>query len=138
MDGHDFPPLETLADTRPDEGPLGALEAALTLAASLELSGVFAIACDMPLDPDVARTLAAHFDGSRTVSAKKTVPPHFEPLCAVYPVGARSEATRLLDEGERAARALFQSGPGLVVDVGPVPNINTPEELAAFASAARP
>lgn len=135
--GHDFGSYTTLADSRPGEGPLAALESALGHAATYGFSAVFVLACDMPVSRHLTAQLAGAYDGTTSVAAHREAPPGFEPLCAIYPVHRLGVVTRLLDEGERAARALLETDGGEAVKLGRVPNINTGADLVDFEASTR-
>ncbi len=130
--GHTFDPYDTLEDSRPDEGPLGAMEVALEHAWRHDHDGVFVVACDMPIGSAVAERLARAFDGTSGVAARRDDPPGFEPLCAIYPVDVLPRVTALLDAGERAARVVVEAVGAHLLDVGAVPNVNTVEDLRAM------
>jgi molybdopterin-guanine dinucleotide biosynthesis protein A len=120
-------------DRRPPCGPLGGVETALAQAASGGFEAVAVLAVDLPLvDAHGIGVLRAGRSGSRAAAAARAGDPPFEPLCAVYPVGSLATATRLLDEGERAARALFAALDGDVVDgvAGVSLNVNEPADVA--------
>lgn len=132
-----------IPDLRPGLGPLAGIEAALHWARARGMAGVFVLAADLPrvtaplVDRLVGSTEARRLDGSRpgAVAAARRGDPAFEPLCALYSVACAAEATRLLDEGQRAARALFEAvgGEAVALDdaaAGAVSaNVNTPADL---------
>lgn len=132
-----------VADTRPGEGPLGALEAALAAARTRGGERWVAFAgVDMPrLTPAYWAALAA----ARTPDARAVLAldaegrPH--PLAALYHTALLERVTVLLDSGERRLRAA--APPGLTVAVsahvleavspGALCNVNTPADLAALS-----
>ncbi len=119
-------------DRRPSCGPLGGLETALAEARDGGYDAVAVLAVDLPLvDAQGVEALLAAREADVPVAASRTGIPPFEPLCAVYPVGVLGTATRLLDEGERAARALFETLGGRVVDgvAGADVNVNEPADV---------
>jgi molybdopterin-guanine dinucleotide biosynthesis protein A len=117
-------------DLRKSVGPLGGLETSLAWADERGAPAVFVLACDLPLvDEGVVRavlegcrrhlppTSASGSTAGRACAASRDGRPDFEPLCALYSTPCLGVATRLLDEGAREARALFQAVDGLRVDV---------------------
>lgn len=98
--------VETIADLRPDAGPLGGIEAALT-ATTAEWNLV--VACDMPGAP--VRILRELLDAAERSGADCVVPLDSggrpQPLCAVYHRRCRSAVTHALDQGRRAVRDLL-------------------------------
>ena len=131
-----------VADERPETGPLAGLEAALAEAGRSGCIGVAVLAVDLPLvGADAFGRLvdawrreegeAREQGTSLAVGAGRSGDPSFEPLCAVYAVGALEVASRLLDGGERAARALFETIGGRVVEgvAETGVNVNRPADL---------
>ena len=114
--------LEIVPDRTPGLGPLGGLDAALALAANAGLDGVLALAVDMPWVPETAiRRLAEEFAtglaGKARPRAPRTGPPWgFEPLCAVYPVGALAGIEAALAAGVREAGAFARSQGTVLVE----------------------
>ncbi|WP_034388065.1 molybdenum cofactor guanylyltransferase [Deinococcus sp. YIM 77859] len=133
-------------DTRPGEGPLGALEAALAAAQWRRGACWVAFAgVDMPrLSPAYWVTLAR----ARTPDAQAVLAldaagrPH--PLAALYHTALLKEVTALLDAGERRLRAAAPLGRTVTVpahlleEVSPkaLQNVNTPADLAALTEQA--
>ncbi|GGM17327.1 putative molybdenum cofactor guanylyltransferase [Deinococcus aerophilus] len=123
---------ETVPDTRPGEGPLAGLEAALTHAPPgwLAFTGV-----DLPgLTPAFWAALAA----SRTPHSRAVLPLDPEgrpqPLAALYHRDLLPHIQTLLDAGERRLRLACPAGQS--VHVGGLSealwNVNTPAELARY------
>lgn len=98
-----LPAARVVGDVRPGLGSLGGLHAALAHARA----PVLAVAWDMPFV--TTPLLAALRDAGRT-GACAVRPMHrdgrVEPLCAYYDARCLDVAERLLDAGERRARAL--------------------------------
>lgn len=141
-----------IEDLRPGTGPLAGIESALRLAEERGAAAVFVLAADLPhVGPDVVRAVASAVTpeaiGSESGSggagetrplaaaASRVGEPDFEPLCAIYRVECVGEVGRLLDEGERAARALVEAVNGRKVDLTPEAaravsvNVNVPADL---------
>ena len=125
-----------LPDLRSAAGPLAGIETALTRARERDLDGALVLACDMPLVSAATLTalVAAAASGAVAVAAAggggaggrdgaggrrdvQSGSRHaFEPLCAAYPLGVLADVSALLDEGARAAGALFERVGGEVVE----------------------
>ena len=130
-------------DLRPGLGPLAGIEAALRHGVDRGAASVFVLAADLPqVGPDIVEAVAAGAappepDGRAPLAtaASREGDPDFEPLCAVYRIGCLQEVTRLLDHGERAARALVAAVGGRKVVLDPEAaqavsvNINVPDDL---------
>ncbi|MFC4426273.1 molybdenum cofactor guanylyltransferase [Deinococcus navajonensis] len=128
-----LPGWTSVADTRPGEGPLAGLEAALGAAPPgwVALSGV-----DLPgLTPAYWTTLA----GARTLEALsvQVLDPSGrpQPLGALYHTSLLPRVSALLDAGERRLR--LAAPPEWIVTLAPpasgdLRNINTPADLAAL------
>ncbi len=135
--------LPLALDRRPDLGPLGGLEAALSWMhdAGLADGWLLALACDMPCaTPEAFRALLAEADGADACLLAGARGP--EPLFAVYRAGLLAAVREALDAGERRmvsfhadrpggprvrvlpARRLGEEGERLLA------NLNTPEDLA--------
>lgn len=133
----------TVPDTRPGQGPLAGLEAALSAAETrvgptwIAFAGV-----DMPrLTPAYWKALAAaRTPGGRAVLALDAGGQP-QPLAALYHTALLAHVTALLDAGERRLRAAVPPGvtdtlPHHVIQaVSPdaLRNVNTPADLAALA-----
>jgi molybdopterin-guanine dinucleotide biosynthesis protein A len=128
-----------IEDLRPGLGPLAGIEAALRHAARGGYDAVVVLAVDLPLvnSDGVGLLLEAYTapeaGAEGAVAASRAGDPDFEPLCAVYPSRYADAAADLLDRGERAARALFESvGGRRVASVsGAGANVNDASELDA-------
>jgi molybdopterin-guanine dinucleotide biosynthesis protein A len=117
-----------VTDGRPDAGPLAGMEAGLLEAAA---DRVLVVAGDLPwVEPELLRSLVGGLTGADAAMAEGRRGP--EPLLAAYRRGqALAAATRLLDAGERRARALLHeltiatvADPG-----GSSRNVNEPADL---------
>jgi molybdopterin-guanine dinucleotide biosynthesis protein A len=125
-----------VADARPGEGPLAAIEAALRHASERALEGAFVLACDLPLmDAAGVRTVIGALGTREAAAAGRAGPPGFEPLCAVYRVGCLPWVSAALDRGERAAHALFDAVDGVTASLPErqLLNVNTPADRARAA-----
>mgnify|MGYP005848645505 CR=1 FL=1 len=98
--------VEMIADLRPDAGPLGGIEAALTATAA---EWNLIVACDMP--GASVRILRELLDTAERCGADCVVPLDSDgrpqPLCAAYHRRCRSAVTSALDQGRRAVRDLL-------------------------------
>lgn len=116
-------------DLRVGCGPLAGIEAALDRASSSGASAAFVLACDLPLvDGSVVASVLAARAGARAAAVAREGDPDFEPLCAVYSVDCLPVVTRLLDEGVRAAGALFRAVDGRRVPGGGRAEVNVNDE----------
>ena len=132
-----YGPWETISDLREACGPLGGIEAALSRAKAEGLAGTFVLACDLPgVDADVVRTVVDAHERELATAPRRSGEPDFEPLCALYRSECLSVASRLLDDGRRSARSLFEAVEGVQVDglEGAFVNVNTPADLAEAAA----
>jgi len=132
-------PWSVIHDVRPPCGPLGGIEAALLHAGKSGYDAVAVLAVDLPLvDATSIGALAAASAESEggVVAAARTGDPDFEPLCAVYPVSCLATVVELLEGGERAAQALFQTVGGVRVQgaSGASVNVNSAADLAQVAA----
>ena len=138
-DRYALPGWTTVADTRPGEGPLAGLEAALGASGTgwLALSAV-----DLPrLTPAYWALLARHRQPSAQFVAGVAESGHAQVLAALYHVSALPLASALLDAGERRLRALEVMLTGVRVPWAEVEavtpdafrNANTPEDLAGLS-----
>lgn len=142
---------------RPGVGPLAGIETALVHAASLGATGVFVLACDLPLlDVPTVEAIADTFETPRqrgidvepeivapggvapevvspdaVAAARPGGSPDFEPLCAIYRASTLPVLEGLLDRGESAARRLFEAVGGVRVATAPgrLLNVNTEADL---------
>lgn len=140
--------LDVRPDGRPGAGPVAGLEAALAHARASGHSGVFVLACDMPLvPPGLLRTLVAAWDGARALLPESPGPLGVEPLCGLYPVAAAGPVTRVLDGPDRSMVALVQALDPARLERARVArhgdprtmflNINRPEDLERAEAALR-
>lgn len=119
--------IRTVNDIRPDHGPLGGIETALS-AASTETALV--IACDLPLvDPNLIAKLLENLP--QTAMAESNAGP--EPCLAAYSKANLKAVSDLLDKGQLEARTLAGFVDHLIHVSDPVAaglkNINTPADL---------
>ena len=118
--------MRIVADTRPEEGPLGGIATALAAARS---PWVFIVACDLVgLIPDDLACLARERARAR-LAVGWLSPSGPEPLCALYHRALAGTADRLLAHEERRARSLLESA-HLVPRPTMLVNLNTPGEAA--------
>jgi molybdopterin-guanine dinucleotide biosynthesis protein A len=125
-----------IPDLFPGEGPLGGILTALrhTLAEWNLIT-----ACDMPrLD---AAFLSALLEAAETAGADVLLPHgpsgQPEPLCAVYRHSARGTLEAAFAAGVRkitAALAGLRAAPYEVSGIGPLENVNTPEDWCPYAA----
>ncbi|MFM9977395.1 MAG: molybdenum cofactor guanylyltransferase [Sphingomonadaceae bacterium] len=124
--GRDYGGMRSLADRpRAGLGPLGGLNAALHLARAEGFAGVLTSACDIPVLPSDLR--------HRLVPLPATV--RGQPLVAIWP-SALADAldAHLAQATDFSMRHwIAQSGAQRIAFVEPVPNINTPADLAALS-----
>lgn len=119
----------TIPDLRVGCGPLAGIEAALDRGASDGASAVFVLACDLPLvGGGVVAKVLDGLAGARAAAVEREGDPDFEPLCAVYAIDCLPVVTELLDEGVRAAGALFRTVDGRRVPGGPRAGVNVNDE----------
>lgn len=131
--------VEVVEDRSPGMGPLGGVDAALALAANAGLDGVLVLAVDMPWVPEEAlhQLVEAFGDGPggqvRACAPQSCAPWGFEPLCAVYPVGALAVLEEALVAGVREAGAFARSLGVAPVECGAPPeafrSVNAPGDL---------
>ena len=142
-----------LPDLRPDRGPLGGLEAALSRAREGGFDGVVALACDLPVvDSAALLALVAAWRGSaeppRTLSV---LDEPLQPLCGVWGSQTLAAVTRAIDEKRLSARSFVRDHPHVVLTpaaaaadrVGLLPaqllhNVNHPEDLHPVAGLVLP
>ena len=115
----------SIPDLRPPCGPLGGIEAALQRAGETRLEGAFVLACDLPLvTPYTVRTIALALGDFAAAAPERDDVPSCEPLCAAYRISCLERVSALLDGGERAAQALFDSVTGTTLPLSPADFIN--------------
>ncbi len=137
-DRYALPGWRAVPDTRPGEGPLAGLEAALAAASP---GWVAFVGVDLPgLTPAYwAALVAASADappGVRSVQALDDAG-RAQPLGALYHTALRPRVTALLDAGERRLRQAAPPEAVRTVELGPLGlspallrNVNTPADLA--------
>ncbi|MDA0328427.1 MAG: molybdenum cofactor guanylyltransferase [Gemmatimonadetes bacterium] len=126
-------PWMSIPDLRAGCGPLAGIEAALEHALALGREGVFVLACDLPLvEGGVVERIVAASRNARVCVPSRQGDPDFEPLAGVYSVACLADVRRLLDEGVRSARRLFEEAGGVRVSVSDEAflNVNTESDLA--------
>lgn len=128
-------PWPVVPDTRPGEGPLAGIEAAL--ASPYAALWNLIVACDMPhLEPALLARLLAEARRRQPDCVAAYSSRGIEPLCAVYARSFLAVARRALDAGERKVRDAFE---GLQVvhvwaeNEAAVTNVNTPAEWRGVA-----
>ena len=136
--------VESRPDLRPDRGPLGGLETALSWARELGAPGVLSTGCDTPLlSPEALRAVLG--DGRRSAVARGRDGLH--PLCGFYRVELLDEVGDRLDRGELSLHALVEGTPVTTVALAEhlgsdraereLTNVNTPAALAALEGGTR-
>ncbi len=128
---------QNVPDTRPSEGPLAGLEAALEAALRLRGAGWVALTgVDLPrLTHDFWRTLAVARTPDTLSVQPLDVAGRPQPLAALYHTAVLPRVTALLDAGERRLRTAAPAE--AVVTVAGIQdrilqNVNTPADLAAL------
>lgn len=124
-------PWRRVPDLRRGLGPLGGLEAALTLAESTGWDGVFLLACDLPLvGPEIVQSVIGGLGTAQAAAPTRSTTPGSEPLCAAYRSSCLPVASELLDQGHRAVHQLVAAVETVFVDLDPEAflNLNTPED----------
>ncbi len=123
-----------IPDDRPGLGPLAGIEAALRHGAERNAAAVFILAADLPhVGPEIVAAVTAGLTPASdsapplAAAASRHGQPDFEPLCAAYDIQCAEVVTRLLDGGERAARALVEAVDGRKI-------VLTPEEARAVSA----
>jgi molybdopterin-guanine dinucleotide biosynthesis protein A len=124
--------LPCLRDSRPGNGPMGGIEAALQ-------SGLtdfnLIVTCDTP---DARATwlkrLVEHARRTGTLcTVTRDATGRIHPLCAVYRRGCLETVRRALDEGRRRAMDLVRELDAAVFDLAEsLANLNTPAEWSAW------
>lgn len=130
-------------DLHPGAGPVGAVVGVLHWLSTEPTAGAAAgsvagvdgaviVACDLPdLDASVIRSLiatATTSPGSVVVARTNRI----EPLCAYWPLAARSSVEAAFADGTRALHRVIADVDAVMVDVAPTAlrNVNTPGDLA--------
>lgn len=124
--------IPILSDLRPDNGPLGGIEAALEHFATI-CNAVLFVPCDLPglTAREIKSLLEAFQHGDAEAIVAQTADGELQPLCAVLSVGLRKEITHWLDSGRRSViECLREQNTQAVVfkNARAFYNINTPED----------
>jgi molybdopterin-guanine dinucleotide biosynthesis protein A len=128
---------DTIADIKPDLGPIGGIHAALH---AYPDRGWLILACDLPfLNHATLQHLIAHRASNRVASAYRSsfdgLP---EPLCAIFEPRSLKIIEEWLAEGQQCPRALLSRSDVELLDL-PDPraldNVNTGQEYAAATAA---
>jgi molybdenum cofactor guanylyltransferase len=128
---------DTIADIKPNLGPIGGIHAALH---AYPDRGWLILACDLPfLNRATLQHLIAHRASTRVASAYRSsfdgLP---EPLCAIFEPRSRQVIEESLAQGQQCPRALLKHADVELLDL-PNPraldNVNTGEEYAAASAA---
>ncbi|URW76400.1 molybdenum cofactor guanylyltransferase [Sphingomonas donggukensis] len=125
--GREFGGYASVADRpRPGLGPLGAINAALHLAAEQHMAGVLTIACDIPVLPD---EVAARLLHERPAVAAG------QPLLGYWPVALAEVLDAYLATAEDRSVWGWARHVGAVevATAGVLANVNTPADLAELA-----
>ncbi len=122
--------LPVIADLRPGEGPLAALEAAAAACGG----PLLVIGCDLfLLDRKTLKFLIAHRDPKRHATCfRNRIDGRAEPLCAIYETSGLEQAGAALTDGQHCARRFLESLDPVMLDLPDetaLDNANTPEEL---------
>lgn len=125
---------ELILDTPPSRGPVSGLAAALE---GLQTTHLLALAVDLP-HMTVAHLGALWALARPGMAVLPRHGPHFEPLCAIYPVEAREEVRNLVSAMDFSlqslARTLTAQGRAKIYsvaegDIRLYTNVNTPADL---------
>jgi molybdopterin converting factor subunit 1 len=128
---------DTIADIKPNLGPIGGIHAALQ---AYPDRAWLILACDLPfLDRATLQHLIARRASTRLATAYRSsfdgLP---EPLCAIFEPGSRQVIEQSLTQGQQCPRALLARSDVELLDL-PDPraldNINTGDEYAAAKAA---
>ncbi len=126
--------FERLDDLRPSLGPLAGIEAAL---ASRRGEWNIIVACDMPgLQCEWLTQLLARAQESRASCVVcQDASGHIQPLCGVWRTECLPTVQRALNVRHLCLLDLVHDVGAQIVALGqPVPNVNTPQEWAAWLS----
>jgi molybdopterin-guanine dinucleotide biosynthesis protein A len=116
--GRDWPGVTSVADLHPGLGPLAALESALDHAAARGFTHVLTSACDIPYLP---QGLVQRLSPAPAVLSG-------QPLVGLWPSRLAPALSQSLADGAR--RMQDWAAQARDVDLGPLPNINTQQDLA--------
>ena len=129
-------PYQAIPDIRPEQGPLGGIQAALS-ASGCEWNLI--VACDMPAI--TTELLDLLVDATREWAGGCIVPVssdgRLQPLCAVYHRRCLGAVSTMLGRGvRRMSDAIPQLGPLLLPtrSTEPFRNLNTPQDWSAHTS----
>jgi molybdopterin-guanine dinucleotide biosynthesis protein A len=138
--------LQSRADMGPGRGPLAGLQTALHWALERELTGVFALACDLPLvAPEVLSAVLDLWPGRGAALPRSDSPWGFEPLCGCYGTDCLQPIESALDSGQRSVGKMAEGLAPVIVEVdvagagglSPFFNVNSLEEHRQAESALR-
>jgi molybdopterin-guanine dinucleotide biosynthesis protein A len=117
-----------IPDETPDAGPLGGLLAGMAWAAE---PATIVAPCDLT-DPSAAQfqQLLGAFVDSDALAAVPIVDGRWRPLPVVVRAAAHDELSQAFAAGERAVHRAIERIDFLAVDVGAVPDADTPEDLS--------
>lgn len=118
--------LPWLPDLRPGRGPLAGIESALQ-----EGGWWWVVACDLPgvSTADLQRLAAARVEDRPAVA---WVEGRCQPLLGLYGPGQLAPVRLALDAGRSRAVETVGTLDPVRVDLGPLANLNTPEEFARW------
>jgi molybdenum cofactor guanylyltransferase len=124
---------DTIADIRPNLGPIGGIHAALH---AYPEHGWLILACDLPfLDRDTLQYLIAHRASARIATAyRSNFDGEPEPLCAIFEPRSREIIEQSLAGGQQCPRALLSRNDVELLELPnarALDNINTGEEYTA-------
>ena len=105
-------------------GPLGGLNAALHHVAAHGFDAVLTAGCDTPRLPENLRARLAAYSPPAVLGAL--------PIVGLWPVALAGRLDSYLEGADRSMYGWARDAGATMVEVGPMPNINTPEDLVAF------
>lgn len=121
--GRDWPPFPRLHDLpQSGLGPLGGLAAALVHARDHGYDTVLAAPCDMPRLPT----------GLASALAPGPAVARGQPVLGLWPAALAGALGAHLAAGHRSMMSWVDASAARTVDLGPLPNVNTPAELATL------
>lgn len=109
--------LPVIKDTRPGEGPIAGLEAALLEATRRGHDTVLLVACDLPFFTEAL--LRRLLDAPSAPAIAFARGGHLEPLLARYDVAVLPQVQARLDRAERAMQPLLRAVGALVAPLAP-------------------
>jgi len=127
---------DTIADVKPDLGPIGGIQAALQ---AFPDRAWLILACDLPfLDAATLQRLIARRAPARLATAYRSsfdgLP---EALCAIFEPRSRQSVEAWIEQGQRCPRALLAQSDVELLDAPEaraLDNVNTAEQYAAAAA----